>query len=496
MNTALLPLIIALPLAAAALSVLLRAHPRATGTILLSVSALVLGAGAALLSSTLQHGPVAHGVGLWPSGIAIPLVVDPFSALLMTVTALLILLTAVFAVALRDTRHPLFATLVLVLLAGVQGVLLTGDLFNLYVFLELILMPSYALLALLGSRRDFRATRLLVIVNVFASLVLLLGVALVYGTAGTVNLAELSGRAQEDPAVAVAGAVVLIALGFKASVVPMHGWLAQTYPFTSPSVAALFSVLHTKVAVYAIYRIYAVVYHGDGAYLGLILVLMVVTMVVGALAALAAPTMRAVLSWQVVSHIGYILLGVGLFGPLGLAAGIFYLVHNMVVKGALFLSAGAIEEGYGTGRLDRLGGLVRTETLVALAFVAAGLSLSGLPPFSGFAAKLLLVDAAVDTGQPVVAAAVVGVSVLSLLAMMRIWNAVFWGRSRDRPQVVERRGMHARTRVRWGTALPAVALALVSLALGLGAQGLVAASMTAAEHLLDPTRYVEVLANG
>lgn len=493
MSPVLLPLLVALPIVAAALCVLLRDRPRVTTALVTGTSLAVLAAGGSLLAVTMTDGPVAHPVGLWPTGIAIPFVVDPFSAVLVTVVALLVTMIAVFAAAMDDTRHPLFAALVLALSAGVYGALLTGDLFNLYVFFELMLVPSYALMALLGARRSLGATRLFVVVNVFASLALLLGVALVYGTAGTVNLAELHGAAQDSPTVAVAAGVVLVALGLKASLVPMHGWLMQTYPFTSPAVSALFTVLHTKVAVYAIYRIYAVVFGGSEQYLGVLLAVMVATMVVGALASLGATTMRSALAMQVVSHVGFILLGVALFGPLGLAAGIFYLVHNMVVKGALFLAAGAVENAYGTGRLDRLSGLVRTEALVAVVFLAAGFSLSGMPPFSGFAAKVLLVGAAVDQGQFVAVVAVVLASLLSLLVMVRLWDGVFWGRTRAEPEEVVHQPVRSLTRVKPWAAVPALLLTVVSLALGIGAQGLVVVSTAAAEHLVDPTRYVQAV---
>ncbi|GMA32993.1 proton-conducting transporter membrane subunit [Litorihabitans aurantiacus] len=290
--------------------------------------------------------------------------------------------------------------------------------------------------------------RLYVTVNLLTSTIFLAGVAFVYGVAGTVNLAELAGAAAESDAVAIATAVCLFALSIKAAVVPVHGWLARAYPATSPTVTAMFSGLHTKVAIYAIYRIYAVVFDGDERYLWIGVVAFSLTMAVGVLGAVGESTTRSILAFHMVSQIGYILMGVALFGPAGLTAGIFYLLHHMIVKASLFLSTGAIEVRYGTGALDRLGGMARREPWVAVAFFAAALSLAGLPPFSGFVAKLSLMVAGVEAGQVAAVVVMVVVSLVTLLSMLKIWRGVFWGRCRpswtpgriQRPAVVNRDG--------------------------------------------------------
>ena len=525
MTGAMLPLLVAVPLVAAAVLVLTARFARTATVVLVAVLAAGLAGAVATLLATTDGGTIAHGVGLWPVGIAIPFAADMLTALMLTVTILLTLTCTAFAIASGFARRRYFAPLVLVLTAGVNGALLTADLFNLFVFIEVMLLPSYALFLLAApgkaKLRRIASARMYVTVNLLTSTVFLAGVAFVYGVAGTVNLAELAGAAASSDAVAVAMAICLFALSIKAAVFPVHGWLTQAYPATSPVVTAMFSGLHTKVAIYAIYRIYAVVFEGDSRFLWIGVVAFTVTMIVGVLGAVGENGPRAILSFNMVSGIGYILMGVALFGPAGLAAGIFYLIHHMIVKASLFLSVGAIEVRYGSGSLDRLGGLARKEPLVAVAFFAAALSLAGIPPFSGFVGKLGLVLASVSEGQLVAAGVMVLVSLVTLMSMLKIWSNAFWGKPKEpvttepapRPWPLERTAHtshegeavlspvlhpeepahHERRRVRFALALPALFLAAASLGLGLGAELLLGLAETAAQGLVDTSGFVEAV---
>jgi multicomponent Na+:H+ antiporter subunit D len=234
-----------------------------------------------------------------------------------------------------------------------------------------------------------------------------------------------------------------------------------------------------------------------------------VTMVVGVLAAVGETTTRSILAFHMVSQIGYILMGVALFTGAGLAAGIFYLIHHMVVKAALFLSTGAIEVRYGTGELKRLGGTATREPLIAAAFLVAAFSMAGLPPFSGFVAKLSIVMASLEAGQVAVVIVMLVVSLVTLLSMLKIWSGVFWGKlpdelvSDETDETDESTANHvgggtavaARPRVRVGVALaaPGVILALTTVCLGVGAEGLMALAQTAADGLLDTSAYTEAV---
>lgn len=498
MNDVFLPFLVAVPLAVAGLTAM---APRAARWVLPLTFAVLLGQlvfSGLLVAETRDGQVLAHAVGGWPAGIAIPFAADQLSALMLTATGLLVVVCAWFAVVSGPGREPLFGPLLLVVTAGVNGALLTADIFNLFVFIEVMLLPSYGLLVLAGRRRgterSVRGSRLYVAFNLFVSTLFLVGVGFVYGTAGTVNLGELAGRAAESSEVAAATGVCLVALCMKAATLPAHGWLVRAYPSTSPAMTALFSGLHTKVAVYAIYRIYSVVFDGDDRYLWIGLVVFTLTMAVGAIGAAGERTMRSILVFNMVSGIGYVLVGLALSTSAGLAAGLFYLVHHMIVKASLFLTTGAVEVRHGTSRLSEISGVARREPVVAAAFLMAALSLAGLPPFSGFAGKVAVVVAAVDAGQVAVAAVAVAASLLTLVSVLRIWDAVFVSepRASDEGRSTAGAGPATAAPPRIGLALagPGLLLAVLTLLLGLGAEGLLALTGVAAEGLLDPSAYV------
>jgi multicomponent Na+:H+ antiporter subunit D len=502
MNPALLALFVAVPLAAAALLAVV-ARRAVVVSLHLAVPALSAIGGALLLVQHAESPVLAHSVGGFVPGVAIPLVSDTFSALMITVTSLVTLACAAFSLRSGEASLRFFPALTLMLLAGVNGAFLTGDLFNLFVFIEVMLLPSYALIAMTGSWRRLGVGRLFVVINLLTSTLFLIGVALVYGAVGTVNLAALAGVAQDDARAAAAAALVLLALAVKAAVVPMHGWLPRAYPGTSAAVMALFSALHTKVAIYAIYRIYSMVYDNAERWLPLLLVLVAVTMVVGAFSSLGERSVRRSLSFQMVAGVGYILLGLGLSSTLGLAAGLFYMLHHIVVMGGLLLMAGAIESTYGTGRFTGLTGLMRRERLLAAAFALALFSLIGFPPSSGFMAKVGVVLAAVDA-EPVVATALVATIIVAslgtLVAMQRLWTEVFWGAPMEElpaDQLRHHEGGRAcapGTRVRASLLAPGATLLVVSLAGFLAAGPLWDLCTTAAEGLQGSDAYVaEVL---
>jgi len=541
---ALLPLFAGLPLLVAGILITTGHRLRLHAVINIATMLVMLAAACGLVYHfwATDGGTIAHQVGLWPAGIAIPFAADMFTALMLAVTLLLTVVSIWFAQASRAANSRYFAPLVLILATGVNGALLTADLFNLFVFLEVMLLPSYGLYVLSANRklplRRVHGVRLYVTMNLFTSTLYMIGVGFLYGTAGSVNIAVLADQAQHDPTVAIAGAVSIFALCIKASVVPVHGWLARAYPGTSPAITALFSGLHTKVAIYAIYRIYSVVYGGDTRFLWIGVVLFSLTMLIGVFGAVGEKTTRTILAFHMVSQIGYILLGVALFSELGLTAGIFYLLHHMIVKASLFMSTGAVEVRYGTGVIGALGGISRTEPVIAIAFMIAALSLAGIPPFSGFVAKFMLIVGAVDTGDIAAVVIMLFVSLITLLSMLKIWTGMFWEKgsggpatksgtvitsaTRDpyaheasytpelateatRAQVSTLTGTQTiietdestvpARRINFALAAPSVVLAIITVAFGLGAQFLLSLSGIAAEGLYDNTDYVQAVLN-
>ena len=534
----LLPLLVGMPLLLGAVGAAVRKNKLARHIISMGTLLAIFAFSILLVIATRDGTVLAHRVGGWtpvevgPEGesfeIAIPFVVDALSALVLMIISILGIASVMFAMATHEARARFFHPFVLVLMAGVAGALMTGDIFNFFVFIEVMLLPSYGLIAMMGAKLGAHGARIYVSVNLMASTLLLVGIALVYATAGTVNLAELHGAAVEDPAVAIAGGVVLTAISIKAAVVPVHGWLTRTYPMTSPAVTALFSGIHTKVAIYAIYRIYSLLFDGDERFLWVALLVTSATMLIGVLGAIGEKTTRSILVFHMISQIGYILIGVGLFTTLGLTAAIFYLLHHMIVKASLFLSTGAIEETYGTGEIEKLGGMLKREPLIAITFMAAALSLAGLPPFSGFVAKFSIIQATLEETHYWVAAVAVIVSVFTLLSMLKIWTGVFMG---EEPKDLQERAltyqqrMHGKrylrveaqaetptltvgpptsttmavlsgeqaVKVPTKLIIPGALLAGVTIFFGLGAEVLMSLSATAAEGLLNPEFYVEAV---
>ncbi|UOY03964.1 monovalent cation/H+ antiporter subunit D family protein [Blastococcus sp. PRF04-17] len=502
----LLTLPVVAPLLAAGLLILLGRRSAADSPALVrwvgwAVSAGVLVVACVLLATTLDGARPVVRLGGWPAGIAITLVADVFSALMLVVTALLVLASLAFAAATDEDERPFFVPLALILSSGVFGALLTADLFNLFVFVEVMLLPSYVLLSAAGGRRPLVAGRLYVTVNLLASTVFLAGVGLLYGTAGTVNLGELAEVAASSTPAALAAAVIMLAMAVKAAVVPVHSWLPSTYSASGPAVTVLFSGLLTKVGVYALIRIYAVVFDGDRQYLWLIMAAALLTMVVGVLGAVGEKAMRPVLTFHMVSQIGYMLLGLALFSSAGLAAAVFFLVQYVLVKAALLMVAGAVEVRYGTGELARLGGLMQREPALAVAFAVSALALVGIPPLSGFVAKLGIATAAVAEDQYLAAAVVVGVSLLTLTSMLKVWNGVFWqaapadadpaGGAED--DAADRSAVGVRTRSRAALTAPPLLLAGLAVVLGLWAEPLLAAADAAAAGLVDVGAYVRAV---
>jgi multicomponent Na+:H+ antiporter subunit D len=533
---ALLPLFVGAPLLLGGILFVVPRLSPLQGILAMGTLLAVLAGSISLLVVTSSGTVLAHQVSLWPEGIAIPFVADAFSALILTAAALVAVIGFQYMLASGESRSPSIPALVLILIGGVSGALLTADLFNLFVFIEVMLLPSYGLLIFLSRRGDMAASRLYVVVNLLASTLFLAGVGLIYAVQGSVNLAVLAG-AGDDPATAIATAMCLSAIAVKAAVFPVHGWLSRAYASASPAVAALFSGLHTKVAVYVVYRISAVIFEGDSFWMTAILVVASLTLVVGAFAALGEKDMRSLLLFQMVSGIGFILIGVALFTSEGLTAGIIYMVHHMIVMGSLLLVASAIEHTYGSSLLDRVAGLRTREHLVTAVFVIGSLSLVGLPPFSGFVAKYALVLASADAGAVIIAGLLIVVSLFVLMAMMKVWASMFNGRRHSDVEVLAaeerirtRRGLyetdvldsdevaaeaaraiehvepprgiigaegdpheHRGTRVHFSLILPALILGGFSVALGFGGEFLVQLAEQASAGLIDTSDYVKAV---
>jgi multicomponent Na+:H+ antiporter subunit D len=444
-----------------------------------------------LLWSLWPQGVAVLPIGSWPTRLGITLVADLFGAVMLLVAQLLGLAVLIYSNHSLDDRREAFYyyPLCLVLMAGVSMAFLTGDLFNLFVSFEVMLIASYVLMALGGERKQLAGAVKYVTINILASSLFLCGVGLLYGMTGTVNMAELALRLAPVRAPEVVTAVamlLLVAFAIKAALFPVFGWLPASYPIIPTAVTALFGGLLTKVGVYAIVRVFTLIFVGEPTFTQpLLLVVAALTMVFGGIGAIIPYDIKRILSFNIVGHVGNMVMGLGLGTALGLAGSVFYIAHHMVVIAALFLVAGSIERLGGTSDLRRLGGLAARAPLVAVLFLAAGLSLAGLPPLSGFFAKLALIEAGVARGSYGIVAISLIMSIFTLYSVLKIWNGAFWGSAPDAEHsAASSRGVPAAMLV------PTAVLVLLSLTMGLGAGPTYQVAAAAAQQLIDPRVYI------
>ncbi|HEX2176514.1 MAG TPA: Na+/H+ antiporter subunit D, partial [Nocardioidaceae bacterium] len=318
--------------------------------------------------------------------------------------------------------------------AGISNAFLAGDLFNLYVGFEMLLTASYVLLTLGGTEARVRAGVTYVIMSLLSSLLFLGAIGLVYGATGTVNLAHLAEVLPTVPAETqlLLHVSLLVAFGIKAAVFPLAFWLPDSYPTAPAPVAAVFAGLLTKVGVYAIIRTETLLFPG-GELRQVFMVVALLTLLLGILGAVAQADLKRLLSFTLVSHIGYMVFGIALGSVAGLAGAVFYVVHHITIQTALFLTCGLVDRRGGTTSLRRLGGLAQLSPVLGVLFFLPAMNLAGIPPFSGFVGKLSLFRAGTEAGGWM-AYTLIGAgaltSLLTLYAVGRVWNLAFW-RSAD-----------------------------------------------------------------
>lgn len=439
--TSLAPLAVVLPFLGAAITFVLIRHPRAQRAVSITLLSVTLTLEISLLAMAWDTGPQAVNLGGWLPPWGIVMVVDKFSALMLVVSTAVSLAVLIYAtgqgVADGDEDGPIsiFHPTYLILVAGVSNAFLSGDLFNLYVGFEILLTASYVLMTLGGTGPRIRAGVTYAVVSVVSSLLFLIAIGMIYGATGTVNMADLSIKLAElDPGTQnMLHLMLLVAFGIKAAVFPLSFWLPDSYPTAPAPVTAVFAGLLTKVGVYAMVRTETLLFPGDQLN-SLLMVAAALTMIVGILGALAQTDIKRLLSFTLVSHIGYMVFGLAISTAIGLAATMYYVAHHITIQTSLFLVSGLIERRGGTASIDRLGGLARLSPLLGVLFFIPAMNLGGIPPFSGFLGKLGLLQAGVELGTPlayVLVGSGVLVSLLTLLAMARVWNRAFWRKPED-----------------------------------------------------------------
>jgi multicomponent Na+:H+ antiporter subunit D len=480
---------ILIPLLTLILCMLARRNPNLVATFSVLGAALLTLAGLRLVGLAGEGVILAGQMGGWQAPYGISLVIDRLSAAMVAITGVIGLATVVYGLVRegdpaggRD-----FHLFVQGLLTGVCGAFITGDVFNLYVWFEVLLISSFALIVLGGGARRLSGTVVYLFLNLLATLLFLLSAGLLYGATGTLNMAELAqlyGAGEVSPGGTVAVVLMLLAFSIKAALFPVFGWLPASYHVAWSPVSALFAGLLTKVGVYALIRIVTLVWPQAGLAHEVLLWVACFTMLVGVLGAAAQTEVRRILSFHIVSQVGYMVLGLALATPLALAGAVFYLIHHIVVKANLFFIGGLAARMAGSERLAAMGGLYARAPWLAIAFAIPALSLAGIPPLSGFWAKFVLVKASLDASMWIAAAVALVTGVFTLLSMSKIWNEAFLkAHPGGEGAVHEPAGL--------GPAFMVVgALAAITVLIGLGAGPVMDYANAAAAQLSDPAAYI------
>ena len=437
------PMPVILPAVAAALTLILSKYVQAQRAVTLTVLTFLIALNATMLYLVDSEGIQTLQIGGWDAPVGITLVADRLSVSMLTVSSIVLFAVMGYAISQgirdggKDEPVAVFMPAYLLLSMGVNLAFLSGDLFNLYVGFEVFLVASYVLLTLGASPARVRAGVSYVMVSMASSMVFLFGLALVYASVGTLNMAHIGLRMEEIPSGTRSAifAVLLVAFGIKAAVFPLDSWLPDSYPTAPSLVTAVFAGLLTKVGVYAIIRARSVIFT-DGSLDGLLMWVALATMLVGILGAMAQNDVKRLLSFTLVSHIGYMIYGVALGSAAGLSGAIFYAIHHILVQTTLFLVIGLVERQAGSSSLRRLGSLAYISPLLAILYFIPAINLGGIPPFSGFLGKIILLEAGAREGSwqawVLIAGAII-TSLLTLYTMVLVWSKAFWRDRKDAP---------------------------------------------------------------
>jgi multicomponent Na+:H+ antiporter subunit D len=442
-----------------------------------------------LLFVRLSGGEIAvYRLGNWEAPFGILLMADRLSVimlLLASVTALATLWFSFWDVGESREQHHFYALFQFILM-GINGAFLTGDIFNLFVWYEVTLISTYGLLTLGSEARQLRAGVPFIALNLLASTLFLAAVGLLYGVTGTLNMAHLAQITPQlsGPAEAVVQAVAVMLLfvfGLKAAIFPLYFWLPDGYPAPPAAISAFFGGVATKVGVYSMMRVFPLVFVEQRELIGEALMpLGAASMLIGVLGAVCQTELRRLLSFHIISQIGYLIFGLGLFTEAGVGAAIFYMVHYTVVKCALFLIAGIAERITGENSVKKIGGLMEGFPLLATLFFVAGLSLAGIPPWSGFFAKLVIIVAGFQQERYFYVAVAIVTGFFTLFSMMKIWHMSFWSEKKG-----DRRAQQS---LIYGGAALLVSFSVIFAA---AFRPVNEFSRQTAAQLLEPQRYIE-----
>jgi len=507
MTTLILPILI--PLLTAMALAMLNGHYRLEKTVAVASVLGLVGYVFWLLFHVDANGIQSVVLGGWSAPFGIVFIADRLACIMLCLASgvgAVALLYSLFTVTEKQQKY-FFFPLFNILLAGVNWAFITGDLFNLFVSYEVMLLGSYGMMMVGASKAQLRQTMKYIAINVLGGTFFVVGLGFIYATVGSLNMAELSQRTaaltgDQAKLFSAVTTVMLVVFALKTAAFPLFFWLPDSYPVVPPGINGFYAGLLTKVGVYSLLRVFVMVFRQPGHEfaLNIILVMSGFTMLLGVLGAMCQWEIRKILSWHIISQVGYMVMGVGLVGVVvytpdgsvdsvateavktaAIVGTIFYIVHHIVVKSSLFLVGGIAERVAGTQDLKKMGGVLELAPGVAGLFLIASFSLAGMPPFSGFLSKFVLIKAGLAGGAFFVVTVAIITSFFTLYSMTKIWSYAFWrGRCRN----------HAGPGYR-GMMLPTGVLIAFTVFMGVVAQPFVGLATRAAKEVQDPTAYID-----
>lgn len=447
-----------------------------------------------LLQQVLTHGILNVQSGNWPVPFGISFVADGLSSLMVLIVAAMALAVNIFGLSdITESRQNFsFQAIYLLLIAALSGAFLTGDLFNLYVWFEILLISSFVLLSLGNERMQLRGAVNYVLINLIASSLFLTATGLLYGHTGSLNMADIAVRLSEVPTdiTNVLAILFLVAFGMKAALFPLFFWLPPSYPAPPVAISAVFAGLLTKVGVYALIRVFTMFFVYDIEFTHTILLwLSGLTIIVGVLSAIVQDDIRKIISFHLIAQVGYMIAGLAFYTDLGLRATIFYFIEDIVVMTNLFLLAGLIARYGGSFKLSKLGNLYRDRPYLAILFALSAFSLGGIPPLSGFWAKLMIIQASFDKGHLLFTLILLFGAFVTLFSMARIWREAFLKKN-SAVEVQQPELFDGTASSRRNFYTPVIALTALTLIISFFPQPFYRFSANVSAELLEPTRYI------
>lgn len=443
-----------------------------------------------VLKQIQTEGILTLDFGSWPPPYGIIFVADSFAMLLVLTTNFVAFICLIYAMYSLDAKREklFFYPFIHLLIAGVNGSFLTGDLFNLFVSFEVMLLASYTLITLGSTKRQLKEAIKYIVINVLSSSLFLIAIAYLYGTIGTLNLAHISMRVAEVEQTALLTVISLlffIVFSIKSGLL-LYQWLPGAYSAPPTAIAALFGALLTKVGVYSLFRIFTLLFYHEPSLTHTLIGWMAgITLIGGSIGAIAYKDMRLIVAYNVVIAIGFILIGLAVSTPASISGSIYYVVHDMVVKALLFLIVGTIISLTGKTNFTHISGLIRNYPALGWVFFGTMLSLTGIPPFSGFLGKILIGQGTIESENYLLLALSFISSLFVLYSLLRIFMESFWGETMisEENEVPLKKGL----------LIPCILLFIMSIALGVGAEVITPYVMDATETLLNPTIYIDAV---